>query len=129
MECRRHCNYVTPTHPLLAQTPTTNFANLISKEAYATLAEIAVSHKEEISENKIFTGLVQGRVAKQIKEICLMEQVFVRSDLFDGTVAGYVNSVAKALGADIKAASCVRLAKGEGSEKKDADFPSANASM
>ncbi len=106
-----------------------NFVNFISKEAYATLAEIAVSHKEEISENKIFTGLVQGRVAKQIKEICLMEQVFVRSDLFDGTVAGYVNSVAKALGADIKAASFVRLAKGEGIEKKEDDFAAEIASM
>ena len=86
-----------------------NFVNFISKEAYAAMAEIAVSHKPEISENKIFVGLVQGRLAKQIKEICLLEQPFVRSDLFDGTVEGYVASVAKELGVDIKVSSFVRF--------------------
>ncbi|MBQ1228537.1 MAG: elongation factor Ts, partial [Firmicutes bacterium] len=57
-----------------------NFVNFISKEAYATLAEIAVSRKEEISGNKIFAGLVAGRLAKQIKEVCLLEQPFVKDD-------------------------------------------------
>lgn len=106
-----------------------NFPNFISKEAYATLAEIALSHKAEIAENKIFVGLVQGRISKQIKEVCLMEQAFVRSDLFDGAVSGYINSVAKALGAEIKATSFVRLAKGEGIEKKQEDFAAEIASM
>ena len=106
-----------------------NFTNFISKEAYATLAEIAVSHKAEIAENKIFAGLVQGRISKQIKEICLSEQPFVRSDLFDGTVSGYVSSVAKALGAEIKINSFVRLAKGEGIEKKQENFADEIASM
>lgn len=106
-----------------------NFTNFISKEAYATLAEIAVSHKAEIAENKIFAGLVQGRISKQIKEICLSEQPFVRSDLFDGSVSGYVSSVAKALGAEIKINSFVRLAKGEGIEKKQENFADEIASM
>ena len=106
-----------------------NFVNFISKEAYATLAEIAVSRKAEIADNKIFGGLVQGRLAKQIKEVCLLEQPFVRSDLFDGDVNGYVNSVAKALGAEIKLSSFVRFAKGEGIEKKVDDFAAEIASM
>lgn len=106
-----------------------NFTNFISKEAYAVLAEIAVSHKAEISENKIFVGLVQGRISKQIKEICLSEQTFVRSDLFDGSVAGYIKSVAKDLGAEITATQFVRLAKGEGIEKKQEDFAAEIASM
>ena len=106
-----------------------NFTNFISKEALATLAEVAVSHKAEISENKIFVGLVQGRLSKQIKEICLLEQAFVRSDLFEGDVNGYVNSVAKALGAEIKVAEFVRFAKGEGIEKKVDDFAAEIASM
>ncbi len=106
-----------------------NFTNFISKEALATLAEVAVSHKAEISENKIFVGLVQGRLSKQIKEVCLLEQTFVRSDLFDGDVNGYVNSVAKALGADIKVKEFVRFAKGEGIEKKVDDFAAEIASM
>ncbi len=106
-----------------------NFVNFISKEALAALAEIAVSHKAEISENKIFVGLVQGRLSKQIKEVCLLEQAFVRSDLFEGDVNGYVNSVAKALGTDIKVKSFVRFAKGEGIEKKVDDFAAEIASM
>ncbi len=106
-----------------------NFTNFISKEAYATMAEIAVAHKAEISENKIFVGLVQGRLAKQIKEVCLLEQTFVRSDLFDGAVSGYVDAVAKELGADIKVTSFVRFEKGEGIEKKEENFAAEIASM
>ena len=106
-----------------------NFVNFISKEAYATLAEIAIARKAEIAGNKIFSGLVAGRLAKQIKEVCLLEQPFVRSDLFDGDVNGYVNSVAKALGADVKVASFTRFAKGEGIEKKVDDFAAEIASM
>ena len=106
-----------------------NFPNFISMEAMATLAEIAVSHKAEIVENKIFAGLVQGRLAKQVKEVCLLEQTFVRSDLFEGDVNGYINSVAKALGAEIKLTSFVRFAKGEGIEKKEENFAAEIASM
>ena len=106
-----------------------NFVNFISKEAYATLAEAAVAKKAEIVENKIFNGLVQGRLAKQLKEVCLLEQAFVRSDLFDGDVNGYVASVAKALGATITVKSFTRFAKGEGIEKKVDDFAAEIASM
>ena len=106
-----------------------NFVNFISKEALATLAEIAISHKAEIVENKIFDGLVQGRFSKQIKEICLLQQEFVRNDLFKGDVNGYVASVAKELGADIKLTGFIRYAKGEGIEKKEENFADEIASM
>ena len=69
--------------------------NFLSKEAVATLAQLAIAGKDEYINNKIFAGAVEGRIKKQIKEICLLEQTFVRSDLFDGTVAGYVAQVAK----------------------------------
>ena len=106
-----------------------NFVNFISDAAYATLVELALAHKAEIADNKIFVGLVQGRLSKQIKEVCLLEQAFVRSDLFEGDVNGYINSVAKALGAEIKATSFTRFAKGEGIEKKVDDFAAEIASM
>ena len=99
-----------------------NFTNFISKEAYATLAEIAVSHKAEIVDNKIFTGLVQGRFTKQIKEICLLEQEFVRNDLFKGSVKGYVDDVAKQLGTAIKVNGFIRMLKGDGLEKREENF-------
>ena len=103
--------------------------NFLSKEAVATLAELAIAGKEEYVNDKIFAGAVDGRIKKQIKEICLMEQPFVRSDLFDGSVAGYVAQVAKTIGADIKVTGFVRLAKGEGIEKKEDDFAAEVASM
>ena len=103
--------------------------NFLSKEAVATLAQLAVAGKEEYVNNKIFAGAVDGRIKKQLKEICLLDQTFVRSDLFDGTVAGYVADVAKKLGADIKVTGFTRLAKGEGIEKKADDFAAEVASM
>ncbi|MBQ3538061.1 MAG: elongation factor Ts [Clostridia bacterium] len=106
-----------------------NWFNFVSKEAYAALVEIALSKKAEIVANKIFGGLVQGRLSKQIKEVCLLEQTFVRSDLFDGDVKGYVASVAKALGANVALKSFIRFEKGEGIEKKVDDFAAEIASM
>ena len=103
--------------------------NFLSKEAVATLASLAIAGKAEYMNNKIFAGAVEGRIKKQIKEICLLEQAFVRSDLFDGTVAGYVADVAKKNGADIKVASFVRLEKGEGLEKREDNFADEVASM
>ena len=117
------------TYQGLDQKQRKNFANFISDAAYATLVELALAHKAEIADNKIFVGLVQGRLSKQIKEVCLLEQTFVRSDLFEGDVNGYINSVAKALGAEIKATSFTRFAKGEGIEKKVDDFAAEIASM
>ncbi len=99
-----------------------NFTNFISKEALEALAAVAVSHKDEIKDNKIFTGLVQGRLSKQIKEICLLEQEFVRSDIFQGTVKGYVDSVAKALGTEIAVKDFIRMMKGDGLEKREENF-------
>jgi elongation factor Ts len=103
--------------------------NFLSKEAVATLASLAVAGKEEYINNKIFSGAVEGRIKKQIKEICLLEQPFVRSDLFDGSVAGYVANVAKTTGADIKVESFVRLVKGEGLEKREDNFADEVANM
>ena len=103
--------------------------NFLSKEAVATLAQIAIAGKDEYIENKIFAGAVEGRIKKQIKETCLLEQAFVRSDLFDGSVAGYVADVAKKTGADIKVVNFIRLEKGEGLEKREDNFADEVASM
>ena len=103
--------------------------NFLSKEGVAKLAEIAVRDKDEYTSNPIFGKVVEGRIAKQIKETCLLEQAFVRSDLFDGNVAGYVANVAKNIGAEIKVTGFTRFAKGEGIEKKVDDFAAEVASM
>ena len=103
--------------------------NFLSEEAVATLANVAVANKADIVANKIFSGAVDGRLKKQLKEICLMEQEFVRADLFKGDVKGYVASVAKAAGADVAVKAFTCYVKGEGIEKKQDDFAAEIASL
>lgn len=103
--------------------------NFLSKEGIAKLAEVAVSLKDEFISDVIFGKAVDGRIAKQIKEICLLNQAFVRTDLFDGNVGGYVAEVAKKLGADIKVTGFIRFQRGEGIEKKADNFAAEIASM
>ena len=92
--------------------------NFLSEDAKAKLAGLAVADKENISANKIFTGLVEGRISKQLKDICLLDQVYVRADDGKQTVAKYLDSVSKGLGI----AKVVRFEVGEGIEKKEEDF-------
>lgn len=103
--------------------------NFLSKEGIAKLAEVAVSLKDLFVNDVIFGKAVEGRVNKQIKEICLLNQAFVRTDLFDGNVGGYVANVAKQLGADIKVTGFTRFQRGEGIEKKADNFAAEIASM
>ena len=103
--------------------------NFLSKEGIAKLAEVAVSLKDQFVGDNIFGKAVEGRISKQIKEICLLNQTFVRSDLYDGNVGGYVNDVAKKLGADIKVTGFTRFQRGEGIEKKADNFAEEIANM
>ena len=72
----------------------------------------------EISENKIFKGLVDGRIKKQLKEICLLDQTYVRAEDGKQTVSEYLKSVDK----DMALAKVVRFEVGEGIEKKEENF-------
>ena len=92
--------------------------NFLSEDAKAKLAELAVADKAEISANKIFKGLVDGRVAKQLKDICLLDQTYVRAEDGKQTVGQYLGTVSKAL----KLAKVVRFEVGEGIEKKEENF-------
>ena len=62
--------------------------------------------------------LVEGRVAKQLKDIVLMDQTYVKAEDGKQTVAKYLESVNKAL----SVAKFVRFEVGEGMEKKSEDF-------
>jgi len=92
--------------------------NFISEEGKAKLAEIAVGDKAEISENKIFANLVEGRISKQLNEICLVDQTYVRAEDGKQTVGKYLESVDKGL----SIAKVVRFEVGEGIEKKEENF-------
>ncbi len=103
--------------------------NFLSKEAVAAFAEVAVAEKENIVNDMIFGKAIEGRITKQINEICLLDQAFVSSDVCEGNVGAYIANVAKKLGAEIKATGFVRFAKGEGIEKKEDNFAAEIADM
>ena len=92
--------------------------NFLSEEAKTKLAGLAVAAKAEITDNKIFKGLVEGRVSKQLKEICLLDQTYVRAEDGKQTVAKYLKSVDN----DLTLTKVVRFEVGEGIEKKEEDF-------
>ena len=66
--------------------------------------------------------IAQGKMAAFYKEICLLQQEFVRSDLFKGDVAGYIADAAKKLGGKVTFVDAVHYIKGEGIEKKEDNF-------
>ena len=92
--------------------------NFLSEEARNKLAGLAVAAKAEIADNKIFNGLVEGRVSKQLKETCLLDQTYVRAEDGKQTVAQYLKSVDPAL----KLTKVIRFEVGEGIEKKEENF-------
>ena len=96
--------------------------NFISKEGKAALAELALADKAAIVENKIFLGLVDGRIKKQLKDICLLEQTYVKAEDGKQTVAQYLDQVAKATGSELSLKKFVRFETGEGIEKKEENF-------
>ncbi len=95
--------------------------NFLSKEAAAKLAEYAMAAKSEYLSDKIFGGLVDGRISKQVKEISLFDQVYVKAEDGKQTVGKYVEEVAKANGG-FNILSMVRYETGDGIEKKEENF-------
>ena len=66
--------------------------------------------------------IAQGKINAFFKEICLLQQDFVRSDLFQGDVAGYIADAAKKLGGKVTFVNAIHYIKGEGIEKKEENF-------
>ncbi len=66
--------------------------------------------------------IAAGKINAFYKENCLLQQDFVRSDLFQGSVEGYIADAAKKLGGSVKFIDAIHYVKGEGIEKKVDDF-------
>lgn len=96
--------------------------NFLSEEAKAALVEAGMADKAVIMENKIFNGLVEGRISKQMKEVSLMDQVYVKAEDGKQTVAKYLEEVSKEVGTPVSVKKFVRFETGEGLEKKEDDF-------
>ncbi len=95
-------------------------AEYIEKEK--EILTVAAKNEKPDANDKIISGMVMGRINKELKEICLLDQVYVRAEDGKQSVANYVASVAKANGANIKVKKFVRFETGEGLEKKNEDF-------
>ncbi|MDO4265526.1 MAG: translation elongation factor Ts [Eubacteriales bacterium] len=94
----------------------------IAHEKEILMAQIQNDPKEASKPEKVIQGMIQGRINKELKEICLLDQVYVKAEDGKQSVQDYVNSVAKANGANISVKKFVRFETGEGLEKKNEDF-------
>ena len=92
--------------------------NFFSDASKAAIISLCFEDKEAIVADKIFAGLVEGRISKQVKEISLLDQTYVKAEDGKQTVAKYLESVNKA----IVIKKIVRFEVGEGMEKKEEDF-------
>lgn len=88
------------------------------KEILTTQAKL----EKPDANDKIINGMVMGRINKELKEICLMDQVYVKAEDGKQAVSKYVEEVAKANSAKINIKGFVRYETGEGIEKKQEDF-------
>ena len=72
--------------------------------------------------DKVIEGAVSGRLNKELKEVCLLEQVYVKAEDGKQTVAKYLEQVAKENGTNLSVKRFVRFETGEGIEKKEENF-------
>lgn len=97
-------------------------ADYIEHEKSILMAQIQNDPKESQKPAKVIEGMIQGRINKELKEICLMDQVYVKAEDGKQSVQNYVDGVAKANGAKITIKKFVRFETGEGLEKKNENF-------
>ena len=81
----------------------------------------AMKEKPDAAE-KIIDGMVMGRIKKELKEICLLDQVYVKAEDGKQSVEQYVASDAKAEGIALEIKGFVRYETGEGIEKAEENF-------
>ena len=97
-------------------------AEYIEHEKEILMAQIQNDPKESQKPAKVIEGMITGRIKKELKEICLLDQVYVKAEDGKQSVSAYVASVAKENNANIKIKGFVRFETGEGIEKKNEDF-------
>ena len=97
-------------------------ADYIAHEKEILLAQIKNDPKESQKPEKVINGMIEGRVNKELKEICLVDQVYVKAEDGKQTVAKYLEEISKQVGATVVVKRFVRYETGEGMEKKNEDF-------
>ena len=95
---------------------------VVDKELAVQVALMDNDPKMASKPAQVKEKIAQGKMAAFYKEICLLQQEFVRADLFKGDVAGYIADAAKKLGGKITFVDAIHYTKGEGIEKKEENF-------
>ena len=95
-------------------------AEFIAKEKEIRLAQAKEDPKNAKKPDAIIEKIIEGGLAKYFKEICLMQQPFVKDDKV--SVEQHIAAVAKEVGADVKLVGYTRFEKGEGIEKRQDDL-------
>ena len=116
------CLQIAAAKPEAVRREEVNSENL-EKEREIYRAKALESGKPE----KIVDKIVDGQIEKYYKEVCLLEQVFVKDS--DKTIKGLVAEVAKAVGTDIDVVRYARFERGEGIEKRKDDLAAEIAKM
>ena len=97
-------------------------AEVVEKELAVQVALMNNDPKMASKPAQVKEKIAQGKMAAFYKEICLLQQEFVRADIFKGDVAGYIADAAKKLGGKVTFVNAIHYTKGEGIEKKVDDF-------
>ena len=97
-------------------------AEFIEHEKGILMAQIQNDPKEASKPEKVIQGMIQGRINKEMKEICLLDQTYVKAEDGKQSVSQYVAQVAKENSAKITVKGFVRFETGEGLEKKEENF-------
>ena len=92
-----------------------------AKELETLKAQAKNDPKNASKPDEIIEKMVTGRLNKELKEVCLTEQTYVKAENKEN-VGQYVAAVSKEIGADITLTGFVRFETGEGLEKKEEDF-------
>ena len=95
-------------------------AEFIAKETEILTVQAKNDPKNAKKPDNIIAKMIEGRLKKELKEFCLVEQPYVKDT--DMTVKQYIESVAKVVGAPIEISRIVRFETGEGMEKKEENF-------
>ena len=97
-------------------------AEYIAHEKEILLAQIQNDPKESQKPEKVINGMIEGRISKELKDICLMDQVYVKAEDGKQSVGKYLEQVSKEVGSTVSVKKFVRFETGEGLEKKNEDF-------
>ncbi len=97
-------------------------SDFIAREREILMAQIMNDPKEASKPEKVINGMIEGRLKKELKEICLLDQVYVKAEDGKQSVAKYIEEVAKATNSNLTIKKFVRFETGEGIEKKSENF-------